>query len=337
MSRLCYISRNYKSTGYAGGKARVDIEDILSNMGAVNLGLRRTFYSNKIVDYFRNLAGIIHFMFSARKGDTLLIQYPLTKYFRFVCRWARLRGVRTISVIHDLGSFRRHRLSVKQEINKLSLCDALIVANNGAAEWLRQKGYKNPITELEAFDFLSESRPKEQKTEPVSCLFVGGLKADGNGFLYKLPSKVDVELYGQNAPSELTANVHLHGFGEPDRIIENAPGRYGVIWYGNTLEHDDAGYIGEYIKYCAPHKMSLYIRAEKPVIIWKGAGSAPFIQREGVGIAVDSLVNLDDVLESVSYEQYNEMKRNVRRVAAKLANGGFIRDALARLGVPQVK
>lgn len=66
MSRLTYISRNYKSTRYGGAKARVDMEDILEDMGAVNLGLKRTFHSNKAVDYFRNLAGIVRFMTGVR-------------------------------------------------------------------------------------------------------------------------------------------------------------------------------------------------------------------------------------------------------------------------------
>lgn len=331
MSRLCYITRNYKSTRYGGGKARVDIEDILVDMGAVNLGLRRTFCRNMVTDYFRNLAGIIHFMFCVRKGDTLVLQYPLKKYFRFVCLWARLRGVRTISLVHDLGCFRRHRLTVEQEIKKFSLSDALIVANDRTAEWLRQKGYKNPMTEQVAWDFLSDATPEGRETSPMSCLFVGGLKPESNGFLYKLPQKVEVDLYGQNAPAEVPNNVHVHGFGLPDEIIKDAPGHFGLIWYGITLGHDDKGYIGEYIKLCNSHKMGLYMRAGKPVIIWKGAGAAPFVQREGVGLTVDTLENLDEILENVTHEQYNAMIRNVRRVAQKMAHGGYFRDALNRL------
>lgn len=333
MSRITYITRNYKSTRYGGGKARVDMEDVLSDMGAVNLGLPRTFNSNKVVDYFRNLAGIARFMASTRPGDTLILQYPIKKYFRLICRWARRRGVRTIALIHDLGSFRRHRLTVEEEIEKLSLADAVIAANASTVKWLKEKGFTKPVTEQVAWDFLSDATPGGDCSNPLSVLFVGSLKPSSNGFLYKLPAALDVQLYGLNAPAETPANCHVHGFGEPDDIIANAPGRYGLIWYGTSLEHDDNGYIGEYIAYCNSHKLGLYMRAGKPVVMWNGAGAAPFVESEGIGITVDNLNDLDRVLSAVTDEQYAAMKANVQRVAAKMAHGGYFRDALARLGV----
>lgn len=333
MARITYISRNYKSTRYGGGKARVDMEDVLCDMGAVNLGLPRTFYANKVVDYFRNLAGIIRFMASARRGDTLVLQYPVKKYFRLICRVARLRGVRTIALIHDLGSFRRHRLTARQEISKLSLADAVIAANANTVKWLRDHGFTKPATEQVAWDFLSEASPGGDSSNPLSVLFVGGLKPGSNGFLYKLPAALDVELYGNSAPEQIPANCHNNGFGRPDDIIAGASGRYGLIWYGTTLEHDDNGYIGEYIAYCNSHKLGLYMRAGKPVVMWKGAGAAPFVEREGIGLTVDSLADLDKVLAGVTPDQYAAMLGNVRRVAARVARGDYFREALDRLGV----
>lgn len=333
MGRLTYISRNYKSTRYGGAKARVDMEDILEDMGAVNLGLERTFHSNKAVDYFRNLAGIIRFMTRVRPGDTVVLQYPVKKYYRLICRWARRRGAKTISLVHDLGSFRRHRLTVSEEIRKLSLTDAVIAANDSTVKWLRDNGYTLPVTEQVAWDFLSDRKPGTASAAADSCLFVGHLKESMNGFLYRLPEGLDVHLYGLNAPADTPAHIHTHGFAYPDDIISGSEGRYGLIWYGATLEHDDSGYIGEYIGYCNPHKLGLYMRAGKPVVIWKGAGAAPFVEREGIGITVDSLTDLDRRLSAISEEQYEQMRRNVERVAAKMATGGYMREALARLGV----
>ena len=45
--RLCYVSRNYKGRQGAGNKAKGDYEDILVQMGAHNLGLRRTYYKER--------------------------------------------------------------------------------------------------------------------------------------------------------------------------------------------------------------------------------------------------------------------------------------------------
>ena len=140
-----------------------------------------------------------------------------------------------------------------------------------------------------------------------------------------------MHLYGGGADVEAVVpdGVTVHGFAEPEELITGARGRYGLIWYGSsTTEH--RGYIGEYIKYCNPHKLALYIRAGKPVIIWKGSGAAAFVEREGIGITVDSVENLDEVLDNISEEQYKTMCGNAARVAARMAEGAYLHEALDR-------
>lgn len=326
--RLTYLTRNYKSTQYGGAKARVDMEDILAAHGAVNLGLKRTFHTNKIVDYFRNIGGIIHFMYSIKRGDTLLIQYPVKKYYRLICRWTRFRGARSITLIHDLGSFRRKRLTEEVEIRKLQLSDAVIAPNRSTKEWLAARGLSIPIAEQTAWDYLSDAKPQTAACPRNSCIFVGHLKESRNGFLYLFPDTLDIHLYGTGAPKTTPGHIHIHGFATPDSIISDGEGRYGLIWYDQTLAHDNSGFIGEWIKYCNPHKLGLYMLAGKPVIIWKNAGAAPFVEREGIGLAVDSLENLDKILDGISEERYNEMVANTRRVASQMQKGHFMLHGL---------
>ena len=57
--RLCYVSRNYKGRQGAGNKAKGDYEDILAQMGAHNLGLRRTYCKEYIAAFLTDLAGIV--------------------------------------------------------------------------------------------------------------------------------------------------------------------------------------------------------------------------------------------------------------------------------------
>lgn len=331
MSRLVYISRNYKTIGNGAGKARVDVEDILCSHGAVNLGRPRSLHHNMAIDYMLNLSGIISFMSRVMPGDVVFVQYPVKKYFRLICRWAHLRKASVVSLVHDLGSFRRKRISVPDEIRKLSLSDVVIAANENTVRWLRENGFRKPLTTQVAWDFLSGIRHGGPDPDRLSVAFIGALSPSRNAFLYKLPRRIKLHLYGGGADStaKLPDGITLHGFGEPDALIENAQGRYGLIWYGpSTSEH--LGYIGEYIKYCNPHKLALYMRAGKPVIIWKGSGPASFVEKEGIGLTVDSLDNLDRILDNVSEEQYRTMCANVERVASRMADGDFLLDAISR-------
>ena len=112
MSRLGYISRNYKSTGSGGGKARTDAEDILNSLGAVNLGRIRSYHRNMVVDYVLNLCGIVSYMARVRPDDVVVVQYPVKKYYRLLCLWAHLRKARVVSLVHDLGSFRPNKVTI---------------------------------------------------------------------------------------------------------------------------------------------------------------------------------------------------------------------------------
>lgn len=115
--RLLFISHNYFK---GGNKAKSDIEDILTTLGASNIGLQRSSVNSKVASFCLNLIGILRAYLLMHKGDLLILQYPLKKYFAFVCHIAHLKGARPICIIHDLGCFRRKKLSVKQEIKRLS-------------------------------------------------------------------------------------------------------------------------------------------------------------------------------------------------------------------------
>ena len=155
--RNCYLSRNYKGVDSAGNKAKTDIEHIMEEMGYVNVGLRQTRYTNTVLAFLATLAGVLKSVFSLRRDDCLVLQYPLKKYFTFVCRVAHFRGAKVVAVIHDLGSFRRRKLTVEQEIRRLGHSDYIIAHNTKMKDWLVGHGCRVPVGELEIFDYLSET------------------------------------------------------------------------------------------------------------------------------------------------------------------------------------
>ena len=68
-----------------------------------------------------------------------------------------------------------------------------------------------------------------------------------------------------------------------------------------------------------------------PVIVWSKSAMAPFVEENGIGIAVDSLDNLDSRLALISPAQLEEMRANASRVAADLAAGANARRALGEM------
>lgn len=329
----CYLARDYKGTLSAGNKARTDIEAIMTRMDFHNLGLRQSVSKGGMKHFLRNLAGVLKECAMIHRGDVIVVQYPLKKYFSFVCRIAHARGAKVVALIHDLGSFRRKALTEEQEIKRLSNADVVIAHNASMRKWLEEHGCTARVTELGIFDFLSPARPQavQPLAEGYRVVYAGNLQRRKNSFLYTIiPSKWSMILYGNGFEAAEAAgnkNIDYRGFASPADLISNAGGDFGLVWDGDSAETCSGNY-GEYLRLNNPHKTSLYIRCGLPVIIWKEAALAPFITQNGLGIAVDSLEQLNSVLPSISEEQYKQMRQNVLAMAERLAAGKFAEAAI---------
>ena len=101
------------------------------------------------------------------------------------------------------------------------------------------------------------------------------------------------------------------------------------MWDGDSLS-SCTGSFGEYLRWNSPHKVSFYIRAGLPIIIWREAALASLVEQEGIGICVDSINELNDILPKITKEQMEDMRRNVERVSRQLADGHYLRTSLTK-------
>lgn len=333
--RLCYISRNYRGTGSAGNKAKTDNEDTLVAVGAHNLGLRRTFYRSKIATFLLDLAGVLKYVCCVRKNDVILLQYPVKKYFAFICNIAHIKKAQTIALIHDLGSFRRKKLTVSKEIARLMHADYVIASNGAMKQWLLSKGYAHPVGELGLFDYRSseENAHTLPSPHPIRIVYAGGLAMRKNAFLLKMAQLLrtcELHVFGnsEGLPGlEDCGQVKLHPFMNADDFIREIDAHYGLVWDGDSVD-SCTGNFGEYLRYNSPHKASFYLRAGLPIIVWGEAAIAQTVNQEGAGFSIKSLNDINDKLSSITPEQYELMRSNAQRVAQRLNSGYYLLKAV---------
>ena len=334
-NRICYISRNYYNLTSAGNKAKTDNEDTLAEMGAANLGLHRTVNNSKILAFFLDLAGIVRACILLQKDDVLFLQYPVKKYFSFLCNIARLKGAKTISLIHDLGSFRRKKLTVEKEISRLSHSDYIIASNDNMASWLKEHGLKKPVGALGLFDYRSAAYCQKAATKRANprVVYAGALSMKKNSFLVELSKTLkhwDLLVCGNKEGLkglQDNARIAYQGFVPSEEYIKGIDADFGLVWDGDSLD-TCSGEYGNYLRWNSPHKVSFNLRAALPVIIWKEAAMASVIEEEGVGITICSLKELDNILSHLSQEDYSKMKQNAQKMAEKLNQGYFLRKAI---------
>ena len=336
--RLCYISRNYYNLTSAGNKAKTDNEDTLAEMGAINLGLPRTIRNSKILAFFLDLIGVIRACVLLQKDDVLFLQYPVKKYFSFLCHIAHLKGARTVSLIHDLGSFRRKKLTIQKEINRLSNSDYIIASNEKMKGWLKEHGLQKPVGALGLFDYRSESKCPEEVTEreQVKVVYAGALSMKKNSFLIELSKALNhwqLLVCGNKEGLQGLQNnplITYQGFVPSEEFIKHIDADFGLVWDGDSLD-GCSGEYGQYLKWNSPHKVSFYLRAGLPLIIWKEAAVAPIIEEAGAGITISSLKELDGKLANLTPEQKKEMKKQAVNLAQKLNKGRFLQDSFRSL------
>lgn len=330
-----YLSKNYREINSAGNKAKTDIERILKESDYKNAGLRQTRFSNRIIGFLITSAGVLKVLFTVSKNDIVVLQYPFKKYYTPVCRMIRYKGGKVITIIHDLGSFRRKKLTIQKEIKRLNGSDVLIVHNERMKEWLFEQGFEKPMVCLEIFDYLSPvvASVKDCGKDTYTVTYAGSLSYGKNSFPYRSDDVISdwrMVLYGNGLAKEHFKNNNsfmYHGFVESDKLITNIEGDFGLVWGGESAT-TCSGSFGEYLRYNNPHKLSLYIRCNLPVIVWGKAALASFVSANNVGICVDSIEELSKILPSVSKDDYMAMKENTRVISDRLSAGYYTRKAL---------
>lgn len=360
----CYILVNdeaYRQYFDATGKAPEDIENILLGTGGVHKisnachnapNIRRC--SNKLKGYIREIRNGFkqaHKISSALpNGSVLIYQYPsvffgdypelyvcllLLRFFTFLCR----KTIKVMFILHDLPSirFKDHHL-MRWERRIFPFATYVVSHNEHMTEYIIDRlSYTGKIESLDIFDYLV-TNPKEHKLHllhtPVTIAYAGNLVKPG--FIYKLKEVVgncQFHLYGKmhdDIKNILSANCEYKGCYQPESLPEVMNEDFGLIWDGDNVDRV-SGLMGEYMRYNNPHKLSLYIVAHIPVIVWKRSAIASFVESNNIGIAVDSLNDIETQLRKITVDEYSRMQDSTTRLASELTAGRRIIKTISRL------
>lgn len=317
-----YIEDNYR----ADGKARLDISSILINNGISNI------YSQspqRVVRLLRQAGALLRL----GKTDLLFVQYPAgRKEFIKLARMLYHRHIKIAAYIHDLDSIRTHT-SLQKEIDMLSLFDCLISHNSSMTQYIRSIGYDKPIIELEIFDYLHNiQRPVAPSELNAGICFAGNL--DKSKFISQLKTikNTHFELYGvcKNSSSFVQPHITYNGSLPADEIPFCLKGAFGLVWDGESIE-SCTGELGEYLKYNNPHKLSLYMAAGKPVIVWSHSAIADFVKANGLGLVVDNLYEAADKIAHMTEKDYIPYQEHAMIMKARMADGYYTSQAARKI------
>lgn len=332
-----FISEISENEPHAGSKARQDISVILKGEGWTPIMVRpqwkRGGVSLKVKAIPEILATWMRISKTLTTGDILLLQYPLAIYPKVsqvllpILRGMKRRGIRLIALIHDLDSLRGYTDSIENKY--LSLIDVLIAHNSNMADFLEAKNFNSKVVSLEIFDYLTENRtPLRNLGQGIDV--AGNLSPEKAGYVYLFASRFatsNFNLFGPNFEQGRPEEKWYRGSFSPDELPEHLGGTFGLIWDGPSVDTCEGSY-GEYLRFNNPHKLSLYLACNEPVLIWNQAAEAQFVVENGVGFAVASVQEGVAKVSALSSQDYEVLRRNASYVSERLRKGTFTREAV---------
>ena len=114
--------------------------------------------------------------------------------------------------------------------------------------------------------------------------------------------------------------------------MNNLEGSFGLVWDGTSVD-SCLGLYGGYLKYNNPHKVSLYLTAMLPVIVWSNSAMADFVTKNKLGITVDKLEDISKKIAELTEEEYKEMINNAKNVSNSLKQGKYLSKAIEKLEI----
>lgn len=310
---------------------------ILKQIDIASFDLPKNIILRKIkrgIDMLYALA-VFFVKYSKVKNSIVFIQYPFLNIKEnivlYILKKLKKRNNRMITLFHDLELL-RNKYYTDLDKFMLEVSDVSIVHSTNMLDEIKDRNIKirNSVC-LEFFDYISNlNLPANKDLRSIQLIYAGNLKK--SMFLKNL-NKVHfnenfrLNLYGLFCDI-IAENDFVKYKGKFDaEDFSDIDGNWGLVWDGTSTDTCD-GIFGNYLRYNSPFKMSLYLAAKKPVVVWKESAMAEYVEKYKIGICVSSLNEIVSLVGSLSDSDLQQIQHNVDMISEEVRVGMKLKRAL---------
>lgn len=342
------ITERTRDFGFAGSKAPADVCAIANTLGFAQIPIvMRSTQKSKLAKVQRQIGFARDWrraIKTIQNPSLLFLQFPF--HYPQLTREKALQTIRekkqpsVIGLVHDVEELRGYRYNnyYRHEFAfMLDYADVLIVHNDRMKSFFLERGVsEDRLVVLQIFDYLLDltsltEQGKKKVTFEKSLNVAGNLDPKKSSYLRELVNLPDItlHLYGSGFDTSLQdkKNIVYHGLFAPEKLPDAITSGFGLVWDGETI-HGCSGAAGNYLRYNSSHKLSLYLASGIPVVIWKEAAEAVFVEQNHLGIAVNTVDEAKEQIQAMTPDIYQSYVDQVQVVGAKLRQGGFTSAAL---------
>ncbi len=320
-----YVAASFNDQSYNAGIVLFDNEKILQANGFLALQFSHTKNGSGLIKLSR-LANAVQMAFSIKKNSLVVFHFPLmAKAHLWLLQLLKWRGVKTVALIIDIDGIRDKDENVLQnELHMLKQFSCLIAHNPAMKNKLLHCLPSAKIYNINLFDYPGQHTISARQLSNNIC-FAGNISKAT--FVYSLHQVKGLQfnLYGSgyNEPLNDQSAVSYKGIIAPDQLPSKLAGSFGLVWDGGSIVYCD-----DYLRYNNPHKLSLYIAAGLPVIVWKDSAVAGFIEANNLGFTIGSLDEIANKIAGIGQAQYETMLQQVRLIGKEISEGKFLQKVM---------
>lgn len=268
---------------------------------------------------------------SVQANDVVVVQFPLWTQLNFQTEFIdglkRRRGVKIVALIHDVIPWTYGQAYDAQNdffLNLLRKFDMLITANDEMSERLQEEGVNLPMITLPLWDFAYQG-PLQDKQFAKKVYYLADNKVNQLNYSSNTP----LQIIG-NGDEKLLVPKQVELLGAQDLAVVPFffDGGFGLVDTENAIIEEGAPAAKNYWQYKNPLRLSVYLAAGFPVIVLAESPYAAWISSRNLGIVLDSLDELDEVLSDLTETEYQEMLEAVKPWQDAVSTGFFTKRTM---------
>lgn len=258
-------------------------------------------------------------------GDTVVHQFPTYMSADFEAEWLTAikdKKANYVLLIHDFEPFRVTKAN-PTEFTLAQKADLIITHSEAMSQYLAKMGVNKKTIVQPLFDYLGPNPPLASYQKILNYA----------GTWQKAPWLQDyqgpaLKLFG-NRPKkwrdwQTPADIEWTGNFEPDDIQNHLDSGFGLLWDSDF----DTLHYQSYTKINAPHKASLYLKAGLPLIAWQESHIGRLIDRYQIGFTINDLDELEDLMKTLTADQYQSWQANLLPLREQVSEGFFTKTTL---------
>ena len=243
--------------------------------------------------------------------------------------------VKIICFIHDVVPlmFDSNYYLMKEYMYMYNLSDVLIVPSERMKDRLIEEGLTTKKILIQGMwdhpHDLSLYTPSFKK----ELFFAGSLERFPD--LQNWSQDTSLRVFSNKGEASSSArNLSIEGWKKDEELLlELSKGGFGLVWG----THQNDGESNQYYTLNISHKVSTYLTAGIPVIVPSSLSTAKFIVDQGLGFVVDSLEEVNEIVDKMNPQEYQEMTNRIKTFSYLLKEGYFTKkllvDAIYHLGI----